>query len=139
MTKFSQLSFTNVVNRGNFRWVYDGVYLDEDGTLSGTANSIVIAPDGLWNSSSSCSPTPHFVNAITCPASLGTWIRFAFNNANLGQNGEVLNVYDLLNHHTVVPNLHKRLTHPNGYMMDLLAQNTYLFQFENANVNFIIY
>jgi hypothetical protein len=139
LTKFSQLSFTNVLNRGNFRWVYDGVYQDEDGTLSGTANTIVIAPDGLWNSSSSCWPTQHFVNAITCPVSLGTWIRFAFNNANLGQNGQVLNVYDTSNHHTVVLNLHKRLTHPNGYMMDLLAQKTYLFQFENANVNFIIY
>jgi len=68
---------------------------------------------------------------------LGTWIRFAFNQANLGQNGEVLNVYDSSNHSTVVLNLHKRLTHPNGYMMNLLAKNTYLFQFENANVIFI--
>ena len=34
LTKFSQLSFTNVVNRGNFRWAYDGLYQDEDGSLS---------------------------------------------------------------------------------------------------------
>jgi hypothetical protein len=65
---------------------------------------------------------------------LGTWIRFAFNEASLGQNGENLNIYDQSNHHTVVFNLHKRLTHPDGYMMTLLAKKIYLFQFENANV-----
>jgi len=135
LTKFSQLSFTNVTNRGNFRWVYDGVYQDEDGTLSGRANSILIAPDGLWNGTSSCTVTSNFVNSITCPVTMGSWIRFAFNQANLGRNGEALNIYDTSNHHTVVPNLFKRLTHPSGYMMNLLAKNAYLFQFENANVN----
>jgi hypothetical protein len=130
------MSFTNVLNRGNFRWPYDGLYQDDDGTLSGTANSVTISPDALWNSSSSCSLTPHFLNAMTCPVSLGTWIRFAFNQANLGQNGQPLFVYDQSNHYTVVLNLHKRLTHPNGYMMNLLAQRTYLFQFDTANVNF---
>jgi hypothetical protein len=69
---------------------------------------------------------------------LGTWIRFAFNEANLGQNGEVLNVYDTSNHHTVVLNLPKRLTHPHGYMMNLLAKQPYLFQFENANVTIFL-
>ena len=134
LTKFSQLSFTNVANRGNFRWSYDGLYQDEDGTLGNTANSVILSPDNLWNSSSLCTRTTNFLNAITCPVSLGTWIRFAFNKANLGQNGEVLNVYDSSNHHTVVLNLQKRLTHPHGYMMNLLAKQTYLFQFQNANV-----
>ena len=135
LTKFSQLSFTNVLNRGNFRWSYDGLYEDEDGTLSNSPGSIVWAPDNLWNTSNLCTPTPNFVNAITCPASLGSWIRLAFNQASLGQNGEVLNVYDSSNHHTVVLNLHKRLTHPNGYMMNLLAKRSYLFQFQTANVS----
>jgi hypothetical protein len=70
---------------------------------------------------------------------LGTWIRFAFNKASLGQNGESLNIYDSLNHQTIVPNLHKRLTHPDGYMMTLLAQQTYLFQFQAANVSFRLF
>jgi len=133
LTKFSHLSFNNVARRGKFRWAYDGLYQDEDGSLGGTANTILVAPDALWNTSSSCSVTPNFVNSITCPVSLGTWIRFAFNNANLGRNGEVLNVYDSFNRHTVVLNLAKRLTHKKGYMMNLLAQRTYLFQFQNAN------
>ena len=98
-----------------------------------------LSPDSLWNSSSSCQVTPNFLSAVTCPLSLGTWIRFAFNNANLGRNGEVLNVYDMSNHHTVVYNHRKRLTHGTGYMMDLLARQTYLFQFQNANVNCFVF
>ncbi|CAF4249716.1 unnamed protein product, partial [Rotaria sp. Silwood2] len=133
LTKFSQLSFTNVANRGNFRWSYDGLYQDEDGSLSNVSGAIILAPDGLWNTSNACRTTPNFINAITCPSSLGTWIRFAFNKASLGQNGEYLNVYDEFNHHTIVLNLAKRLTHPIGYMMTLLSKNIYLFQFQNAN------
>ncbi|CAF1300760.1 unnamed protein product, partial [Adineta ricciae] len=133
LTKFSQLSFTNVVNRGQFRWSYDGLYLDEDGTLGGVSGATIMAPDGLWNTSTACQPTPHFVNAITCPSSLGNWLRFAFNQANLDQNGETLFVSDSANHVTDVPSLHKRLTHPNGYMMTLRSQQTYTFQFENEN------
>ncbi|CAF2125989.1 unnamed protein product [Rotaria magnacalcarata] len=119
-TRFSQLSFVNVQNRGNFRWVYNAVFIDEDGSLGNVAGSAIIAPDRLWNGSSACPPTPNFVNAITCPLSLGTWIRFAFNQVNLGQNGEVLNVYDTSNHHTVVLNLAKCLTHPKAYQPDLV-------------------
>ena len=99
---------------------------------------MVLSPDSLWNTSSSCAVTPSFRNAITCPSSLGNWIRVAFNQANLGQNGEVLNIYDTANHHTVVPNAEKRLTHPKGYMMSLLSNQSYLFQFQNANVTVFI-
>lgn len=126
-----------MLNRGRFRWVYDGLYQDEDGTLANVPGGIIQAPDGLWNQTSSCPVTPNFVNAITCPSSLGTWIRFAFNKANLGQNGEVLNVYDTNNRHTIVLNLAKRLTHKDGYMMNLLARRSYKFQFQNANVNYL--
>lgn len=139
LTKFSQLSFINVANRGHFRWPYDGLYLDEDGSLSNISNGIILSPDGLWNTSNACTITPNFINAMTCPSSLGSWIRFAFNEASLGQNGENLFVYDQSNHYTTVLNLHKRLTHPNGYMMTLLAKKTYLLRFENTNVSLIFY
>lgn len=134
MTRFSQLSFTNVLNRGNFRWQYDGIYHDEDGSLSNSPNSMIIAPDGLWSTAPACTVTANIANARTCPVSLGTWVRFAFNKANLGQNGEVLNIYDEFNRRAIVLNLVKRLTHPRGYMMSLLAKRIYLFQFQNANV-----
>lgn len=69
---------------------------------------------------------------------MGNWIRFAFNKANLGTNGENLNIYDTNNRYTIVLNLAKRLTHKNGYMMNLLARRSYLFQFQNANVSHAI-
>lgn len=133
LTKFSQLSFFNVVNRGEFRWAYDGIYHDEDGSLSNVPNSMILSPDGLTNTLSGCAATPNFVSAITCPISLGNWIRFAFNGANLGSSGQQLHVYNMFNGHTIVPWLLKRLTHIRGYMMTLLARQTYLLQFQNAN------
>lgn len=129
------MSFINVVNRGRFRWEYDGLYQDLDGTLSGVTGGLIIAPDGMWNTSTVCTPTPHFINAVTCPASLGNWIRFAFNKANLAPHGEFLHVYDTSNHHAIVPYLDKRLTHHSGFMMNLLTRQNYFFQFQNANVN----
>ncbi|CAF4924811.1 unnamed protein product, partial [Rotaria socialis] len=78
-----QLSFINVQNRGNFRWPYDGLYQDEDGTLSGVVGGIVLSPGGLWSTSTTCTQTPNFLNAKTCPSSVGRWVRYAFNNANL--------------------------------------------------------
>ncbi|CAF3091006.1 unnamed protein product [Rotaria socialis] len=136
MTKFSQLSFTNVTNRGNFRWQYDGLYLDEDGSLGNVPGAMILSPDGLWNTSTLCSPTPNFLNAVTCPASVGNWIRFAFNNANLDTSGQFLFITDSQNsNEAVVPSRHKRLTHPSGYMMDLLTNRVYSFSFQNANTS----
>ncbi|CAM2722167.1 unnamed protein product [Rotaria socialis] len=132
-TRFSQISFTNVTNRALFRWSYDGLYLDEDGTLAGLPNATIWAPDSLWNTSTACVPANNFVNAIRCPVSLGRWLRFAFNEASLGKNGEPLVVYDMSNHLTVVPKLAKRLTHPFGYMIPLLSKQTYTLEFINAN------
>lgn len=128
------MSFTNVVNRGNFRWAYDGYYQDDDGTLGTVPGQMIFPADGLWNGSNLCTVTPNFINAISCPVSLGSWLRFSFNHASLDQNGEMLFVYDTLNHVTEVPSLHERLTHPNGYGMALLARRTYTLQFQNANV-----
>ncbi|CAF1377186.1 unnamed protein product, partial [Adineta steineri] len=133
LTKFSQLNFINVLNRGQFRWSYDGIYQDEDGTLGNIPGATIMPPDGLWNTSNACTPTPHFVNSITCPGSLGNFLRFSFNQANLDQNGETLFIYDSSNHVTNVPSLQKRLTHPNGYMMVLQSKQTYTFEFENEN------
>lgn len=120
--------------RGRFRWVYDGFYQDDDGSLSGTAGTITLPPDGLSRRYSACSRTPNFDNAITCPASLGSWIRFAFNGASLGQNGDPIEIYDDNNGFTQVPWGKKRLTHPLGYIMNLLARKTYLIKFQNNNV-----
>lgn len=117
-----------------FRWPYDGLYFDKDGSLAGLPNATIMRPDGIWNMSTECFPAANFINAIQCPSYLGSWIRFAFNQANLDQNGESLFIYDMSNNVTSVPSLHKRLTHPDGYMMVLQAKKTYTLVFQNANV-----
>jgi hypothetical protein len=132
------MSFTNVLNRGNFRWPYDGIYVDEDGTLGNVPGQTLISPDGLWNGSSLCTPTPNFLNALSCPTSLGSWLRFAFDQCSLSQDGQWLFVYDSANNVAMLPYLHHELTHPNGYAMALLAKRTYTLQFENANVTFFL-
>lgn len=77
LTKFSHLSFIGVNLRGKFRWPYDGVYEDNDGTITGQNQSmIVISPDGLTNASSACTLAPYFENAIQCPLSDGRFVRF---------------------------------------------------------------
>ena len=123
-----------MTNRGRFRWVYDGVYCDDDGSLAGNANTCILPPDGLSSRYNACTTTSNFVNAISCPSSLGTWIRYSFNGASLGQSGDPIDIYDDHNGFARVPFLQKRLTHPKGYMMNLLARRSYFIHFVNANV-----
>lgn len=139
ITHFSQLTFTNVTNRALFRWPYDGIYLDEDGTLAGLPNGTILPPDGLINSSTVCVRLTDFVNALRCPPSLNNWIRFAFNEASLGRNGEFVYVHDAFNHSTMIPYRTKRLSHPQGYMVTFQARQTYFLQFQNAFVSFVFY
>ncbi|CAF4012065.1 unnamed protein product [Rotaria sp. Silwood2] len=80
LTKFSNMSFINVSIRGKFRWEYDALYHDEDGTLGGQSDSIIMAPDGITNSSSTCTQVPNFENAIQCPLSEGSWLRFSLRD-----------------------------------------------------------
>lgn len=133
------MSFTNVAHRGNFRWQYDGFYQDLDGSLNGLPGQILFPPDGLWNTTTLCTPTPNFLNGISCPTSLGTWLRFGFNHDSLSQPGEMLFVYDSSNHVAVEPRLQDELTHPKGYAMALLARRTYTFVFQYTNVKFLSY
>lgn len=121
------------MNRGKLRWPYDAIYHDEDGSLSNISNSMILSPDNLVNSLNACTIIPNIQAAVSCPVTLGNWIRFAFHQANLGASGEQLHVYNMFNGHIIVPWLLKRLTHPRGYMMNLLARQKYLLQFQNAN------
>jgi len=132
ITKFSQITFTNVTNRAMFRWPYDGIYLDEDGSLSGSPNATLLATDGLLNTSSACTPASNYYNGLLCSASLNNWIRFSFNGANLDQNAEVLFIYDMFNRSTFSPWRKKRLTHPEGYMIVFQSKQTYTLEFQNA-------
>lgn len=119
--------------RGQFRWAYDGLYYDEDGSLSGQSDSVIMAPDGLTNTSLTCTAVPNFENAIQCPRSQGAWLRFSFSEI-LGRTLGRLFVSNNLNASTIVPWLPEQLTYPNGYLVVLKANQTYTLQFETLIV-----
>lgn len=120
--------------RGRFRWAYDGVYYDEDGSMSGTPDTILMAPDGLTNTSLICSPMPLLDNAIQCPRSQGAWLRFSFQEILENSLGRLF-VYNDVNATTIVPWLPEQLTHPNGYTIVLRANQTYTLGFETLIVS----
>lgn len=143
LTKFSNLSFIDVTLRGKFRWPYDGVYEDDDGTLTGQNQSmIVIAPDGLTNASSACTPAPYFGNAIQCPLSDGRFVRFGlienpyyYYYYQTYFSGGPLVISDQYNHSTTVPWYSQELTHSNGYMMVLRVNRTYRISYNSNGVS----
>ena len=125
LTKFSDISFLNVALRGRFRWPYD-LILEDDGTLTDQNESMIImAPDGMNNASSSCSPAPYFNNAIECPASFGRWIRLGLNETTSRLTPYPLSISNQYNHSTSVAWYPQELTHSTGYMMVLRANDTY--------------
>jgi hypothetical protein len=132
-TYFSNISFINVLVRGKFRWAYDGLYYDEDGTLSGQSDSIIMAPDGLTNTSLTCTTVPDFENAIQCLRSQGAWLRFSFREILERSLGRLF-IYDNMNSSTIVPWLREQLTYPNGYLTVLKANQSYTLVFETSIV-----
>ena len=140
LTKFSNISFIDVNIRGKFRWPYDGIYEDDGGTLTGQNQSmIVIAPDGLTNASSACTPAPYFGNAIQCPLSDGRFVRFGITEIPRYDHQSIyefttnsLFISDTNNHSTTVSWYSQELTHSNGYMMVLRVNRTYRISY---NIN----
>ena len=95
---------------------------------------MIMAPDGLTNTSSFCSPVPLFENALRCARSQGAWQRFALQeqlNNSLGR----LFIDNVVNASTIVPWLREQLTHENGYTVVLRANQTYTLRFETLIVS----
>ena len=136
LTKFVDVSFINVALRGRFRWPYDGLYEDTDGTLTGQNQSVVLmAPDGLNNASSACTSSPYFENAIQCPPSEGPWVRVGISDYTYSFGHEPLSITDEDNHNTTVLWFERELTHSNGYMMVLRVNRTYTLSFSGVSVS----
>lgn len=131
------MSFINVEVRGAFRWLYDGLYEDEDGSLSGMSNTIIMPPDTL-NNDSSCSPIPKFTNSMRCSLSSGPFVRIGLHEIYF--YGYKFNYNPLIitdqNNRSIGVNIHSQeLTHPNGYVMVLRVNRTYTFNSSNTPVS----
>lgn len=129
LTKFSSMSFVNVTLRGRFQWPYESLYEDQDGTLTGLNQSMVIMPpDGLTNLSPSCSPSIDFANAVQCSLMDGPWVRiwiqeYPFNISNYFNTS--LQIKNQLNHTTNVSRIHLSEYRRNGYLFTLQVNQTY--------------
>ncbi|CAF3595884.1 unnamed protein product [Rotaria sordida] len=131
LTYFSNISFIDVTVRGKFRWAYDALYYDEDGSLTGQSDSVIMAPDGLTNTSLTCTLVSTFENAIQCPRSQGAWLRFSFREILERPLGRLFIDNDM-NSTTIVPWLREQLTYPNGYLVVLQANQSYILRFETT-------
>nr|ACD54600.1 fibrocystin-like protein [Adineta vaga] len=133
LMKFSNISFINVQNRIKFRWDYDGIYKDEDGTLTSQNESMmVLARNGLTNGSSSCVLAPQFENAVQCSLSNGSWVRMTLTenyNADWNINHGPLLISDENNHTTNVAWSALGFAYLKGYVTTLQVNRTYQLSF----------
>ncbi len=113
------------------RWDWDLIYSDSDGSLTGTANAVVVFNNNFTTSKSNCvANNTEFANGAVC-SNTNNWIRFAYNNLNL-LHVLFTNVTNENNISVSIPLLKKRLTHPVGFMIALEAQQSYLFEYDQG-------
>ncbi|XP_013413864.1 fibrocystin-L-like [Lingula anatina] len=133
--RFSGMSFVNTPNKMSWRWTHEGVLNDTDGTLTETGNAAVVVAHNPTLDSSKCSQSAEFskgkVNGYICPQT-ERFVRFAFNHIHPSS----LNYKDVnfTNSHgtTLSPWAFKRLTHKEGWMVNLQCGKQYMQSFVNA-------
>jgi len=129
VTKVQGLRFTKVKYKHKFRWNWDNIMHDLDGSLTGRPGDIAIFNDSFALANPACRPASDFKHASIC-TNTSTQIRFAFNNYQ-PQYATLLHVTNKHNQTVTVPMLKKRLTHIFGFMMVLEANQEYLIYYDN--------
>jgi hypothetical protein len=117
------LTFTNVLNNVQFRWDWDIILYDTDGTLTGEIGGTAVSSNNITlnNNRTKCVSRSTFDNGVACSAQTLTWIRFAFNNLNLNLVLKA-NITNTLGQMVTSNKRAKRLTHPQGFMYALEAR-----------------
>ncbi|CAF0756351.1 unnamed protein product [Brachionus calyciflorus] len=129
-TKFTGLSFKNVMHRTLHRWNWDFIGQDLDGSLSGVVNGYVVSSNNFTSSNPTCVTNTMFKGGAVCRST--DWIRFAYNGLISSIYKDNSNATNLNNSTVSIPYLAKRLTHPKGYMIALEANQWYTFEYTNA-------
>ena len=130
MTEVSGLTFKNVYTKAQFRWDWDIILLDLDGSLTGKVNDTVVAADNMTINDPSCRSDPFMDNGLSCSNKKG-FIRVAFDKLtpDLVLLANVTNA----NHQMATSPMQKlRLTHPYGWMFALEANQVYTMVFDEA-------
>ena len=118
-TKFESVSFSNVLYRHAFRWDWDNLLYDMDGSLTGGVNNVVVYSDGITKADPRCVNTGQFKHGVVC-TNQSNWVRFAFS----GMNTDVV-FMNSKNNSAVTPSLSMRLTFNMGNMIILETGQTY--------------
>lgn len=114
-----------------FRWDWDNVIEDLDGSMTGQAGALVVSSNAFTEDNPNCQADVSFKRGSVCNDTQ-RMVRFAFNNFSPSL-ATLLNVTNSANKTVVVPMLKKRLTHKLGYMMILEANQAYEMQFDNVD------
>jgi len=128
------LSFDNTPNRVKYTWENEGVLIDEDGSLTGTAGSSMVTTTGtVPDTCTSVDQNTYKTGlpASICPSNI-IWIRFSFNEpfpvSLLYKDAIFINQYG----NSSNPWAKKRVTHKKGWITNLICDKTYTLIFENA-------
>ncbi|XP_006825958.1 fibrocystin-L-like [Saccoglossus kowalevskii] len=135
-TKFQNLEFFNSPNKVGFQWEHEAVYVDLDGSLTGSANYIVTPNNGLLPSDH-CDATDLAFNVGTSPGvvcdNTVKLHRFSFNHAASSlQYKDVIFTLDNSLGSSIVPYEQMRLTHSEGWMITLVDGKNYNMVWEDA-------
>ena len=139
------LSFSNVLHLGMYRWPFEGILEDLDGTVCGSGESVKILPKPNTTLPPECTQCLEFdsrlVEAMQCPFSMRfhTWAFKVITPRSLyGKNFWIRNQYGtaLARYMT-----HRVWPYKPGYEMTLVDGETYLVEFENGehitNITFV--
>ncbi|XP_063041153.1 fibrocystin-L-like [Engraulis encrasicolus] len=128
--RFSGIQYFNSPNKAGFRWEHEVNLLDMDGTLTGTAGSVVVPASGLLDPSRCVSGSEWSVGfpGVVCQPGI-TFHRLSFNKptpTSLEGNPAVFS--NSFGSSTVL-HMKKRMTHPLGWMIMLPSGQTYRWHF----------
>ena len=115
------LKFTNVHTNVQFRWNWDIILRDVDGSLTGYVNGSAVSAENITKNDPNCKPHTAFDNGVACQNT--EWIRLAFDDINPSLVLEA-NITNELGVMVTSPKLSKRLTYnSNGGFMFALEAN----------------
>ncbi len=104
---FKGIEYRNSPNKANFRWDYDGIFIDLDGTLSGKeagTSVLTAAAAGLDPARCPVSADPFSKgdeNAMYCSPQVKS-IRFAFNQISVSIHTFILSRFDQFSQHKCI-------------------------------------
>ncbi|XP_050416785.2 fibrocystin-L [Patella vulgata] len=134
ITKTTGLGFNNADRRLHLDWQHEGVIIDIDGSLTGSAGHSVVPSMGILPPAKCSSAVPFSVGTVpgsTCQADV-KFHRFAFNNIKPSSLESKDVVIENQFGNVSGPYRFKRITHKPGWVVIMVDGESYKMSFENG-------